>query len=175
MRYAEAGEGPLAVLCHGFPECWHAWRHQLPALAAAGYHAVAPDLRGFGQTDRPRAVEAYDIFQLTGDLVGLVNAIGEGPAILAGHDWGAMVAWHAALFRPDLFRALVLASVSYFPRRRMSESQWEAAKYPGKIFYQAMLRSPHAEAFFESDIRTRLVRGLWMLSGDAPPEARWHR
>jgi pimeloyl-ACP methyl ester carboxylesterase len=173
MHCAEAGTGPLVFLCHGFPECWHSWRHQLPALAAAGYHAVAPDLRGFGQTERPQPVEAYDIFQLTGDLVGLVNAIGEGPATLAGHDWGAMVAWHAALLRPDLFPALVLLSVPYFPRRRMSESQWEAAKYPGKIFYQAMLRSPRAEAFFESDIRTRLERGLWMLSGDAPPNARW--
>jgi pimeloyl-ACP methyl ester carboxylesterase len=173
MHYAEAGAGPLVLLCHGFPECWHSWRHQLPALAAAGYHAIAPDLRGFGQTDRPRAVEAYDILQLAGDLVGLLNAIGEGPASLVGHDWGAMLAWHAALFRPDLFPALALLSVPYVPRRKMSQSQWEATKYPGRIFYQAMLRSPHAEAFFESDIRTRLVRSFWLLSGDAPPAARW--
>ena len=173
MHYAEAGREPLALLCHGFPESWYSWRHQLPALAAAGYHAIAPDLRGFGKSDRPLPVEAYDIFQLTGDLVGMVNALGEGPAILVGHDWGAMIAWHAALFRPDLFRALVLLSVPYVPRRKMSQSQWEAAKYPGKLFYQAMLRSPHAEAFFESDIRTRLIRSLWLLSGDAPPGARW--
>jgi pimeloyl-ACP methyl ester carboxylesterase len=103
MHYAEVGVGPLVLLCHGFPESWHSWRHQLPALAAAGYRVVAPDLRGFGQTDRPEQVEAYDIFQLTGDLVGLVNAIGQGLAILVGHDWGAMVAWHAALLRRDLF------------------------------------------------------------------------
>ena len=173
MHLAEAGTGPPVILCHGFPECWHSWRHQLPALAAAGYHAVAPDLRGYGQTDRPPALEAYDIFQLAGDLVGLVNALGEGPAILAGHDWGAMIAWHATLFRPDLFPALALLSVPYVPRRRMSETQWEAAKYPGRVFYQAMLRSPHADAYFASDVRTRLLRGLWTLSGDVPPEARW--
>jgi pimeloyl-ACP methyl ester carboxylesterase len=173
MHYAEAGVGPLVLLCHGFPESWHSWRHQLPALAAAGYRAVAPDLRGFGQTDRPQAVEAYDILQLTGDLVGLVNALGQGPATLVGHDWGAVLAWHAALLRPDLFPALVLLSVPYFPRRKISQSQWEAEKYPGKIFYQAFLRSPYSEAYFQSDIRARLLRGLWALSGDAPPELRW--
>ena len=89
-------------------------------------------------------------------------------------DWGAVLAWHAALLRPNLFRALVLMSVPYVPRRKMSQSQWEAEKYPGRIFYQADLRSPLAEAFFESDIRTRLLRGLWLLSGDAPPDKRWH-
>ena len=161
------------LLCHGFPESWYSWRHQLQALATAGYHAVAPDLRGFGQSDRPPKVEAYDIFQLTGDLVGLVNALGEGPAMIVGHDWGAMIAWHAVLFRPDLFRALALLSVPYVPRRSTSQSQWEAARYPGKIFYQAMLRSPQADLFFAADIRARLVRSLWMLSGDVPPGARW--
>jgi pimeloyl-ACP methyl ester carboxylesterase len=173
MHYAEAGTGPLVILCHGFPECWHSWRHQLPALAFEGYRAVAPDLRGFGQTDRPPAVEAYDILHLAGDLVGLVNALGDGPAILVGHDWGAVLAWHAALLRPNLFHALVLMSVPYVPRRKMSQSQWEAEKYPGRIFYQADLRSPHAETFFESDIRTRLLRGLWLLSGDAPSDKCW--
>src|SRR5580658_7237013 len=89
MHYVGAGDGPLVVLCHGFPESWYSWRHQLGALAAAGFHAVAPDLRGYGQTDRPRTVEAYDIFQLTGDIVGLVNALGATTAVIAGHDWGA--------------------------------------------------------------------------------------
>jgi pimeloyl-ACP methyl ester carboxylesterase len=173
MHFAEAGTGTPVILCHGFPESWYSWRHQLPALASQGYRAVAPDLRGFGQTDRPAPVEAYDIFQLTGDLAGLADALGNGPAILVGHDWGAMLAWHAALLRPDLFRALVLLSVPYVPRRKISQTQWESEKYPGKIFYQAMLRSPGAEAFFESDVRTRLLRSLWLLSGDSPPEHRW--
>jgi pimeloyl-ACP methyl ester carboxylesterase len=173
MHIAEAGSGPLVVLCHGFPESWYSWRHQLPALAMEGYHVVAPDLRGYGQTDRPEAVEAYDIFQLTGDLVGLLHALGEAPAVIVGHDWGAMLAWHAALLRPDLFRAVALMSVPYMLRRTVNQSQWEAEKYPGKVFYQAALRSPLAERYFAGDVRARLLAGLWSLSGDAPDEQRW--
>src|ERR1700724_1067185 len=105
MHYVEDGSGPLVVLLHGFPESWHSWRHQLPALAEAGFHAVAPDTRGYGPTDRPEPVEAYDIFQLTGDIVGLVNRLGEARAALVGHDWGARIAAHAALLRPDLFHS----------------------------------------------------------------------
>jgi pimeloyl-ACP methyl ester carboxylesterase len=173
MHYVEAGSGPLVLLCHGFPESWYSWRHQLGALAAEGYHAVAPDLRGYGQTDRPEALEAYDIFQLTGDVVGLVNALDEGAAVLVGHDWGAWIAPYAAILRPDLFRAVALLSVPYVPRRAVNESQWEQQKYPGKIFYQAVLRSPQAEQFFGVDVRTRLLSGFWTLSGDSTPERRW--
>src|ERR1043165_1149476 len=84
MHLAEQGEGPLVVLCHGFPECWYSWRHQLPALAQAAYHVVAPDQRGYGQTDRPEAITAYDIFQLTGDIVGLVHALNREQAVIVG-------------------------------------------------------------------------------------------
>ena len=111
MHIAEQGEGPLVVLCHGFPECWYSWRHQLPALAEAGYHAVAPDQRGYGQTDRPTPIDAYNIFQLTGDIVGLVHTLGEEQAVIVGHDWGAPVAWHCALLRPDMFQAIALLSI----------------------------------------------------------------
>ena len=103
MHIAEDGEGPLVVLCHGFPELWYSWRHQLKALAEAGYHVVAPDQRGYGQTDRPEAVEDYNILQLSGDIIGLVDALGETGAVIVGHDWGAAVAWHCALLRPDIF------------------------------------------------------------------------
>ena len=113
MHIAEQGEGPLVVLCHGFPELWYSWRHQLPCLAQAGYHAVAPDQRCYGQTDRPEAIEAYNILELTGDIVGLVDALGEERATIVGHDWGAAVAWHCALLRPDIFRAVALLSVPY--------------------------------------------------------------
>src|SRR5439155_1989954 len=92
MHYVEAGSGPLVVMLHGFPESWYSWRHQLPALAGAGFHAVAPDMRGYGQTDRPEPVEAYDILELSGDVAGLVNALGEGPGVIVGHDWGAHIA-----------------------------------------------------------------------------------
>src|SRR5215510_5375872 len=99
MHVAEQGAGPLVVLCHGFPESWYSWRHQLAALSAAGFHAVAPDMRGYGRTDAPAEIEAYTLCHLVGDMVGLVGALGETSAVIAGHDWGAPVAWHAALLR----------------------------------------------------------------------------
>ncbi len=173
MHYVEAGAGPLVLLCHGFPESWYSWRHQINALADAGYRVVAPDMRGYGQTDRPEAVEAYDIFQLVGDIVGLLNALDEGPAVIIGHDWGAWITSYAALLRPDLFRAVALLSVPYTPRRAVNQTQWEQQKYPGKIFYQATFRSPQADAVMASDVRGRLLAGLWSASGDARPEWRW--
>jgi hypothetical protein len=133
MQITEAGEGPLVVLLHGFPELANSWRHQVEALAAEGYHAVAPDLRGYGQTDRPEALEAYDIFQLTADITGLVEALAGAPAVIVGHNWGAMIAAHCALLRPEMFRAVALLSVPFVPRRDVNESEWEARKYPGKV------------------------------------------
>jgi pimeloyl-ACP methyl ester carboxylesterase len=173
MHCVEQGSGPLVVLLHGFPESWHSWRHQLGALAEAGFHAVAPDMRGYGRTDAPETLEAYDIFQLTGDVVGLVNALGEESAVIVGHDWGALVTAYAALFRPDLFRAVALLSVPYAPRGRENHSEWEQRKYPGKVFYQAALRSPGSNQFLMSDIRSSLLKGLYSLSGEAEEQDRW--
>ena len=173
MHCAEAGTGPLVLLCHGFPESWYSWRHQLRALGDAGFHAVAPDMRGYGQTDRPKEVEAYDIFQLTGDLVGLVNALGGQPSVIVGHDWGAWITQAAALFRPDLFRAVALLSVPFLPRGPISPSEWEQQKYPGKIFYQQMFRSPGSEQFFEADVHGSILGALYSASGEASPEHRW--
>src|ERR1700758_1174773 len=87
MHLAEAGSGPTVLLCHGFPECWYSWRHQLEALAAAGYRAIAPDMRGYGQTDKPDAIDQYTLLHLTGDMVGLLDAIGTDQAVVVGHDW----------------------------------------------------------------------------------------
>jgi len=106
MHVAEAGAGPLVVMCHGWPELWYSWRHQLRALAGAGFHAVAPDMRGFGQTSAPDDVAAYTILHNVGDMVALTAALGEKRALIVGHDWGAPVAWHAALLRPDTFPRL---------------------------------------------------------------------
>src|SRR4051812_23260788 len=106
IHIAEQGTGPLVLLLHGFPEGWYSWRHQLEALAQAGYHAVAPDQRGYGQTDRPTDAEQYTQLHLVGDVIGLLDALGEETAYVAGHDWGAAVAWNTALLRPDRVRAV---------------------------------------------------------------------
>lgn len=173
MHIAEQGAGPLVVLLHGFPESWYAWRHQLGPIAAAGYRVVAPDMRGYGQTDCPEALDAHDIFQLTGDIVGLVNALGETSAVIVGHDWGALIAAYLSLFRPDLFRATVLLSVPYGPRRPMNQTDWEKQTYPGKLFYQAFLRSPMSEPMLQLDVRASLLRSLYSLSAQAKGDERF--
>jgi epoxide hydrolase A/B len=173
MHYVEEGSGPHVLMCHGFPELWYSWRHQIRALAEAGFHVIAPDLRGYGQTDRPEELEAYDIFQLTGDMVGLMNAAGGEPAAIVGHDWGALVTQCAALFRPDLFRAVVLLSVPFMPRGALSPSEWEKQTYPGKIFYQQVFRAPGSEKMFEADVRGAMLNAFYIASGDPPAEQRW--
>lgn len=176
MHIAEQGEGPLVVLCHGFPESWYSWRHQLPALAEAGYHAVAPDQRGYGQTDRPEAIETYNILQLTGDVVGLVHALNEEQAAIVGHDWGAPVAWHCALLRPDIFHAVALLSVPYLRRSWADIRPTDAMKLMAgeKQFYQLYFQEPgKAEGELEADIRKTMRIFLCSASGDAPPEKRW--
>jgi pimeloyl-ACP methyl ester carboxylesterase len=168
MHLAEAGRGPLVLLCHGFPESWYSWRHQLAALAAAGFRAVAPDMRGYGQTDRPEAIDQYTLLHLVGDMVGLVDALGAEQAVIAGHDWGAPVAWHAALLRPDRFRAVIGLSVPYRPRGGVRPTtvmpQTEDA-----VFYQLHFQTPGvAEAEFEHDIRRFIRASLYSISGDTP-------
>src|SRR5580704_9513485 len=96
MHIAESGAGPQVVLCHGFPESGYSWRHQLHALAEAGFHAIAPDMRGYGQTDRPEQIDRYTLLHLVGDVAGLLDALGTETAVIVGHDWGAPVAWYAA-------------------------------------------------------------------------------
>lgn len=169
LHYVEAGSGPLVVLCHGWPESWYSWRHQLPALAAAGFRVVAPDQRGYGQTDRPEAIAAYDIFNLVGDLVGLVNALGETEAIIVGHDWGAAVAAYATLLRPDLFRSLVLMSVPYMPRRALRPALLYRLATQERHFYQDYFQEPgKVERELEEDVRKSLLSILFSASGDAP-------
>src|SRR5258708_25325830 len=116
MHVAEQGEGPLIILCHGFPECWYSWRHQLPALAKAGFRAVAPDLRGYGRSDRPEELEKYTILHDIGDIVGLVYALGAEQAVIARHDVCATMAWQAAPLPPARYRAAISLRVPFRPR-----------------------------------------------------------
>jgi pimeloyl-ACP methyl ester carboxylesterase len=171
LHIAEQGSGPLVLLCHGFPESWYSWRHQLPALAEAGFHAVACDMRGYGQTDRPEAIDQYTLFHLVGDMVGLLDALGEERAVIAGHDWGAPVAWYAALMRPDRFRGVIGLSVPFTPRRPVRPTT-VMPQTDDAVFYQLYFQAPGvAEGEFERDIR-RTIRGiLCMNSGDNPYQA----
>jgi pimeloyl-ACP methyl ester carboxylesterase len=168
MRIAEQGEGPLVVLLHGFPESWYSWRHQLPALAAAGFHAVAPDQRGYGGTDKPEPIEAYNIIELTSDIVGLLDALGERQAVVVGHDWGAPVAWHCALLHPDRFRAVAALSVPYMGRGPVPPLQAMKAMFGDRFFYILYFQEPGvAEAEFEADVRRSMRSFLYAASGDA--------
>ena len=170
LRIAEVGKGPLVILVHGWPESWYSWRHQLPALAAAGYRAVAPDMRGYGKSDKPQAVEDYDIQHLTADLAGIVDALGEKEAILIGHDWGAIVSWQAMLFYPQRFKALVAMSVPYSGRPSQSLIQSLRQSRGDNFYYILYFQEPGvAEKEFDSDPRAILSR--LYLSPDSPREA----
>ncbi|KAF9606060.1 hypothetical protein IFM89_022295 [Coptis chinensis] len=116
MHIAEKGEGPIVLFIHGFPELWYSWRHQITAIAAHGYKAVAPDLRGYGDTDAPTAVTDYTCFHIVGDLIALIDTLGADQVFVVGHDWGAIIAWYLCLFRPDRVKALVNLSVPYLRR-----------------------------------------------------------
>lgn len=168
LHVASAGEGPLVVLCHGWPELWLSWRHQLPALATAGFRAVAPDMRGFGQSDAPSDVQSYSLLHLVGDMVGLVRALGEKRAVIVGHDWGAPVAWSAAMMRPDLFHAVVAMSVPH--RRRGPAQPLRLIREAGmNRFYWVYFQEPGvAEAELERDVAATMRRLLYSGSGDAP-------
>jgi pimeloyl-ACP methyl ester carboxylesterase len=167
MHIAECGAGPLVVLCHGFPESWYSWRHQLRALAEAGFHVVAPDMRGYGQTDRPDAMDQYTLLHLTGDIVGLLDALSAEKAVIAGHDWGAPVAWHCALLRPDRFRAVMGLSVPFWSRLPIRPTSL-MPQTDEALFYQLYFQSPGiAEAEFERDVRRSIRSLLFSASGDA--------
>ena len=165
-----AGRGPLVLLLHGFPELWYSWRHQLPALADAGYHAVAPDMRGYGGTDAPLEIEAYSMRRMTADIAGLVDALGEREAVVAGHDWGSPIAWHCALLYPERFRAVAALSVPYFPRGLAPPLQMMRQVFAHNFFYILYFQEPGvAEAELEADVRRSLRTFLFTASGDAPP------
>jgi len=160
MHIAEAGEGQLVLLVHGWPESWYSWRHQLEALAAAGYHAVAPDVRGYGGSDAPELIEAYSMKEVTADLVGALEVLGEQTAVIVGHDWGSMIAWQSALMYPDRYRAVVGMSVPFIQRSPMAPTQLFKAVFGQNFFYILYFQEPgKAEAEFEADV-DRTMRTL---------------
>jgi pimeloyl-ACP methyl ester carboxylesterase len=175
LSVTEAGSGYPVVLCHGFPELAYSWRHQLRALAAAGYHAMAPDQRGYGGSERPKAVESYDIEALAGDVIRLLDAVGEKAAVLIGHDWGSPVVWHAALRYPERVRAVAALSVPYSPRsRRAPLDVMREGAGPDFVHYiDYFHRTGVIEAELEADVRASLLGFMWSISGDAPRAERF--
>tara|TARA_R110000824_G_scaffold56968_1_gene155391 strand:- start:102 stop:1064 length:963 start_codon:yes stop_codon:yes gene_type:complete len=177
LNIAEAGEGPLVLLLHGFPESWYSWRHQFKPLADAGYHVVAPDMRGYGKSDKPSEIEAYNQVEVVNDIIGLVPALGYEKAVVIGHDWGAPTAWATALRHPDVVRAVGALSVPFMPRSPVPPMAMLREVYKGQFFYQLYFFEPGvAEAEFEADIRTALKKFLVMAGGETdlaalPPKA----
>lgn len=170
IHVVEAGSGPLVLLLHGFPETWHSWRHQLPALAAAGYRAVALDVRGYGRSSAPRDVAAYRMLAHVGDNVGVVRALGEETAVVVGHDWGSPIAANSALLRPDVFTAVGLLGVPYAPRGGPRPSEIFARIGGDEEFYVSYFQQPgRAEAEIEPDVRGWLAGFYAALSGDTAP------
>ncbi len=166
MRYAETGQGPLVLFCHGWPESWYSWRHQLLALGTAGFRCVAPDMRGYGGTDAPADIEQYTMLHIVGDMVELVKQLGERTAVIVGHDWGAPAAWNSALLRPDIFRAVVGMSVPWTPSG-YTDFLSALAKRGIRNFYIQYFQTPGvAEAELERDVRTALRRLYYTAGGE---------
>ena len=173
LHIAEQGSGPLVLLCHGFPETSWSWRKQMQPLADAGYHVVAPDMRGYGESDRPAQIDQYSLFHLVGDMVGLLDALGEAQAVIVGHDWGAPVAWHSALMRPDRFRAVAGLSAPHRPRGK-NRPTTVMPRTADAMFYQLYFQAPGvAEAELQRDVaasmRTILTGGFDGRDPDAIP------
>lgn len=167
LNIAEQGDGPLVLLLHGFPESWYSWRHQFAPLANAGYHVVAPDMRGYGNSDKPDAIEAYNQVEVVNDIIGLVPALGYDTAVVIGHDWGAPTAWSCALHHPEVVSAVGALSVPFMPRSPVPPLDAMREMFKGQFFYQLYFQEPGvAEAEFERDIRNALRKFLIMAGGE---------
>ncbi|KAF5195682.1 Epoxide hydrolase a [Thalictrum thalictroides] len=161
MHIAEKGEGPVVLFLHGFPELWYSWRHQIVGLAAHGYRAIAPDLRGYGDTDAPPSIHSYSVFHIVGDLIALIDTLAVDQVFLVGHDWGAAIAWNLCLFRPDRVKALVNLSVTYRPRNPTRKPIESLKALLGDDYYICRFQEPGvAEAEFASLGTATMIKKL---------------
>ena len=173
LQVTEAGDrgAPVVVLAHGFPELAHSWRHQIPALAAAGYHVQAPDQRGYAGSSRPQAIEDYDIVHLTGDLAGLLDDVGAERAVVVGHDWGSPVVCNFALLHPDRVAAVAALSVPPVPRAAAPPTQIWRRKVGDNYFYMLYFQEPGpADAALGRDPRSSMRRMIAEEGFAAPPD-----
>ena len=175
MHYVDEGKGPLVILLHGYPFLWYLWRHQIKALSAAGYRVVAPDQRGYGQTDCPPDVDFYDITHLVGDVVGLMNALDSKSAVLIGQDWGSPVVYNVALMRPDLVRGVLMMCAPPSARSpiRPSDAMKRIYEDNGIKFYQSYFAKPEATKEITRDLRGFLLGIFYSTSGECPPDKQW--
>ncbi len=167
LNIAEQGDpqAPLVLMCHGFPESWYSWRHQFQALADAGYHAVAPDMRGYGDSDKPRQTDAYNQVEVVNDMIGLIDSLGYETAVVLGHDWGGPTAWGCALHHPHRVSAVGVLSVPFSPRPPAAPLDTLKALFKDQFFYQLYFQQEGvAEAEFEQDVRTALRKFYHMGS-----------
>jgi pimeloyl-ACP methyl ester carboxylesterase len=172
LRVALQGSGPLIVCVHGWPELWYSWRHQMAWFAQRGYTVAALDVRGYGGSSKPEAVAAYTMRELTADVAAVVGALGDGPAVLFGHDWGAPIVWNTALLHPGAVRAVAGLSVPYRPAGDVSMLDVAAQVYADRFFYQLYFQTPGvAETELEANVRGALRRIYYTLSGEAPLDA----
>ncbi|MGV0790432.1 alpha/beta hydrolase [Mycolicibacterium sp. XJ1819] len=170
LQVTEAGDrgAPVVVLTHGFPELAYSWRHQLPALAAAGFHVLAPDQRGYGGSSKPADVEAYNVVDLCADVVGLLDDVGAERAVIVGHDFGGVVAWTAPLLHPDRFAAVAGLSVPPVPRSRVPTTQAFRRKFGDNFFYILYFQEPGpADAELNRDPATTMRKLLGSLTTSA--------
>lgn len=179
LKVVEHGEGPLVVLCHGFPELGFSWRHQVFALADAGYRTITPDMRGYGGSSRPAETDAYDMLTIADDLVGLLDDVGAEDAVFVGHDWGASAVWHLALAHPERVRAVAGLSVPITPRAPVPPLSILRRRL-GDDFYIAWFQEPGvADSVLNRDVRRTLLSddihaSEWTKgSGEDLPERPW--
>ncbi|OCI97716.1 hypothetical protein A6U86_33840 [Rhizobium sp. AC27/96] len=160
------GEGPAVVFLHGFPELWFSWRHQMPAVAAAGFRAIALDMRGHGQTDAPANVDDYTVAHTVGDVIGVMDALSIEKAVVVGHDAGTTAAYHTALMRPDRIRGVVGLSMPYAPRGLRSNIELLAERLPAGFYMNYFQKPDVAENDLEADVGKSLTRLFFANSGD---------
>ncbi|KAL8548729.1 hypothetical protein ACS0TY_007840 [Phlomoides rotata] len=169
IHVAEIGKGPAVLFLHGFPELWYSWRHQMLSLASRGYRAIAPDLRGFGDSDAPPSPASYTAFHIVGDLVGVLDALGLDRVFLVGHDWGAVMAWYFCLFQPHRIRALVNMSVVFQPRNPRRKPLESLRAILGDDYYICRFQEPgEAEEEFARVDTARLIKKFLTSRNPAP-------
>ena len=157
LRAAVEGEGPLIIMVHGCPESWFSWRRQIPVIAEAGYKVAAIDVRGYGGSDKPHAIEEYTLKKIGADIVGIIDFFEEDQAILIGHDWGGPIVWYTSLLNENRISAVAGLSVPYFPQREVSPLDAFEVIYKDKFFYQLYFQKEGvAESEFEPDLRKYL-------------------